>query len=249
MNMRAEFELLIHDTPAAAALRTAQFVADAVRAHPACVLGLATGRSMIEVYAQLVRAHRAGQMSFAGCTSFNLDEYCDLPAGHPSSFTSYMRRHLFNHVDFAPGHWHLPDGAGTPESADAFERAIRAAGGIDLQLLGVGLNGHIGFNEPGSAPASRTRKVGLVPSTRQANAPDFPADEAVPEAAVTMGIATILDARHIVLLATGAAKADALRRAFQGPVDPECPASILQRHDRVTVICDTAAASALRVDA
>lgn len=247
--MNVNLELLVLGTPAAAELRAAQLVTDAVRARPSTVLGLATGRSMIEVYAQLVRDYRGGRVSFVGCTSFNLDEYCGLPAGHSSSFTRYMRRHLFDRVDFAPGRWHLPDAAGTHEGAEAFERSIAAAGGIDVQLLGIGQNGHIGFNEPGSPFASRTRTVHLARSTRQANAQDFPADEDVPEAAVTMGIATIIDARQIVLLATGAAKADALRNALQGPVDPGCPASILQRHDRVTVVCDTAAASALRVDA
>lgn len=247
--MSKNFELIVLDTPHAAELRVAQMVVDTVNVHPKAALGLATGRSMIAVYAQLVKDFRAGKVSFAGNTSFNLDEYCDLPASHPASFASYMRTHLFDHVDFAPTSWHLPDSAGTAASAAAFEQAIVDAGGIELQLLGVGRNGHIGFNEPGSPQDSRTRKVALDQSTREANAPDFPAGEEVPEAAVTMGIATILSARRIVLLATGPAKAEALQRAFEGPVDVDCPASFLQLHNHVTVICDPAAAAALAVDA
>jgi glucosamine-6-phosphate deaminase len=249
MTVKRHFELTVLDSAAAAELRTAQMVVEAIKAKPDAALGLATGRSMISVYAQLVQDFHAGKVSFAGCTSFNLDEYCDLPASHPSSFASYMRQHLFDHVDFAPGNWHLPDSAGTPAGAEAFEQAITAAGGIELQLLGVGRNGHIGFNEPGSPQASHTRKVELTQSTRDANAQDFPAGEAVPSHAVTMGIATILSARHIVLLATGSAKAEALQRAFEGPIDADCPASFLQLHDRVTVICDVDAASALKVEA
>lgn len=247
--MAAHFKLEVLESPAAAEARVAELVAETVRAKPAVILGLATGRSMIAVYAQLVRQYRAGTLSFAQCTSFNLDEYCDLPASHPSSFASYMRQHLFDHADFAPGACHLPDPTGTDASADAYENAIRTAGGIDLQLLGVGRNGHIGFNEPGAPFASRTRRVTLAESTRSANAPDFPPGEAVPSSAVTMGIATIMDAKRIVLLATGAAKADALARALIGTVDPECPASILQKHHDVTVICDRAAVAALGVDA
>jgi glucosamine-6-phosphate deaminase len=247
--MSTGFKLEVLDSPAAAEARVAEMVAKTISEHPQSVLGLATGRSMIAVYAHLVEQHRAGKLSFAGCTSFNLDEYCALPASHPASFASYMRQHLFDHVDFAAGSRHLPDPAGTSETAIAYESAIRSAGGIDLQLLGVGRNGHIGFNEPGSPFDSRTRKVSLAPSTRIANAPDFPPGEEVPEAAVTMGIATIMDAQRIVLLATGAAKAEALGRAFLGSVDPECPASVLQNHHDVTVICDQAAAAALGVDA
>jgi glucosamine-6-phosphate deaminase len=247
--MMTDFTLEVLDSASAAERRVAEVVADTVRTNPATVLGLATGRSMIAVYQQLVEDYRAGRLSFADCISFNLDEYCDLPASHPSSFDSYMRTHLFDHVDFAAGQWHLPDAAGTTESADAFEGTIKAAGGIDLQLLGVGRNGHIGFNEPGSSFNSRTRKVTLAQSTRNANAQDFPVGEDVPEAAVTMGIATIMDAKRVVLLATGATKAEALARAFRGAVDVDCPASVLQGHPDVTVICDTAAASALEVNA
>ena len=249
MSMVPNYKVEVLGTPGAAEQRVAELVAATVRAKPDAVLGLATGRSMIAVYAQLLRDYRAGGLTFANCTSFNLDEYCDLAPSHPASFARYMRTHLFDHVDIAPGRWRLPDPAGTPETAAAFERAIRYAGGIDLQLLGVGRNGHIGFNEPGSAFDSRTRKVILDESTRTANAPDFPAGEVVPGAAVTMGIGTILEARKIVLLATGTAKAGALARALCGKPGIDCPASALQTHQAVTVICDVAAAAALGVDA
>jgi glucosamine-6-phosphate deaminase len=237
------------DTPHDAELRVAALVAAKVRANPRAVLGLATGRSMIAVYAHLVREHQDRGLQFADCTSFNLDEYCELSASHPASFESYMRTHLFDRVDFNSQRWHLPDPAGIPEATAAYEAAIRDAGGIDLQLLGVGRNGHIGFNEPGSSFQTRTRKVTLAESTRTANAPDFPPGESVPHAAVTMGIATILDARSIVLLATGAAKADALSRALRQSPNTDCPASALQMHDDVTVICDPAAAATLEVHA
>jgi glucosamine-6-phosphate deaminase len=230
------------DAAAAEAAVAARLIAR-LAAAPDSVLGLATGRSMIGVYRHCVAAYRAGRVSFARMTSFNLDEYCDLPEGHPSSFAAYMREHLFGKVDADPARTHLPEGGA--DGAEAYEAAIRAAGGIDLQLLGVGRNGHIGFNEPGSPPDSRTRIVTLSPDTREANATDFPPGESVPERAVTMGLATILSARAIVLLATGAAKAEALAAALTGPVTTTLPASFLRHHSDVTVICDEDAASRL----
>lgn len=205
------------------------------------VLGLATGRTMLPVYAWLRQWHREGELSFAQSTSFNLDEYCGLASDDPSSFVSYMWRNLFDHVDMAKGRFHFPD----QTHPEAFDARIRDSGGIGLQLLGIGRNGHIGFNEPGADRKSRTHIVTLSESTRKANAGDFPAGTPVPKQAVTMGIATILEAERIVLLATGSGKADILRRAFQGPVGSDCPASYLQLHNHVTVICDSAAAAHL----
>ena len=232
--------LVMPDAPLADA-HVAERIAAYLARESRPVLGLATGRTMVPVYAALRERFVQGRLSFAEAESFNLDEYCGLPAEDPSSFASYMRRHLFDHVDMAPGRYHLPD----PQAPDAFEAQIARAGGIGLQLLGIGRNGHIGFNVPGAARDSRTRIVRLEESTRRANAGDFPQGAVLPTHAVTMGISTILEARSIVLLAIGAGKADSLARAFDGPVGPACPASFLQLHGDVTVVCDAAAASRL----
>jgi glucosamine-6-phosphate deaminase len=225
----------------------AQAVADAViaviRRKPNAVLGLATGGTMEPVYARLVAAFRRGDVSFAGVTSFNLDEYSGLPAEHPGSYRSTMNGLLFDHVDIDKERTFLPEADGiAPDQAGAcYERRIAEAGGIDLQLLGIGRNGHIGFNEPGSTRDSRTRLVVLHQDTLDANARFF-SDRPVPSFAVTMGIATILEARQIALMATGASKADAIRLATAGRFQPQCPASALQEHDNVGWFLDTAAA-------
>jgi glucosamine-6-phosphate deaminase len=225
----------------------AQAVADAViavvRRKPNAVLGLATGGTMEPVYARLVAAFRRGEVSFAGVTSFNLDEYSGLPAEHPGAYRSTMNGLLFDQIDIAKDRTFLPETDGiAPEQAGArYERRIAEAGGIDLQLLGIGRNGHIGFNEPGSTRDSRTRLVELHQDTLDANARFF-SDRPVPSFAVTMGIATILEARQIALMATGASKADAVRLATAGRFQPECPASALQEHGNVAWFLDTAAA-------
>ena len=234
---------------------SASATADAVAAHlaarlavqPSIRFGLATGNTFVPVYAALIERYRAGGLSFAQATSFNLDEYVGLPPEHVASFGAYMQSHLFDHVDLPDGQGLLPVVAGDIEAACRnYEAAITAAGGIDLQLLGIGRNGHIGFNEPGSTFDSRTRQVELTPSTQEANKADFPKGEAVPPSAVTMGIGTILEARDIVLVAVGAAKAEALHMAFRGEQTPACPASALQRHGKVLVFCDETAASLVR---
>lgn len=236
--------VVVRPTREAAEEVVADVLAAAIQKSPQIVLGLATGRSMVGVYARLVEAHRAGELSFSRVKSFNLDEWCGIAPDHPASFAAYMRHHLFGHVDIAPAAWHLP-ATGDPGAGQAYEAAIAAAGGIDVQLLGIGRNGHIGFNEPGSALTSRTRIVTLDASTRAAAAADFPPGESVPETAITMGVATILEARHIVLLATGAAKAEALAAALQGPQTPANPASFLRGHPRVTIVADAEAAACL----
>ncbi|MBR9762138.1 MAG: glucosamine-6-phosphate deaminase [Rhodobacteraceae bacterium] len=238
--------LTVLDTPEEVAETAARRILDQLRAAPRSVLGLATGRSPVAIYAHLAEAHRAGT-SFAGVESFNLDEYIGLGPEDPGSFAHYMHRHVFDRLDMAPGQGHVPDGLGDPASvARAYETAIAAAGGIDLQLLGIGRNGHIGFNEPGSAFDSRTRVVTLDESTRRANAPDFAPGAEVPREALTMGIGTILEARRILLVATGAAKSAALHAALHMPPAPDCPASALQLHPRVEVLCDRAAAARLK---
>lgn len=239
-------EVHVFPDPDAAAKAAASHIAARVQAGKARVLGLATGRSPIRIYQDLVERVQAGTLSLADVTSFNLDEYLGLGETAPTSFRSYMQRHLFSHVALAASH--VPDGlAPNPEAeALAYEHAIAAAGGIDLQLLGIGQNGHIGFNEPGSDLNSRTHVVMLSPSTIAANGPDFGPGEEVPREALTMGIGTILEAREIVMIATGMAKAAALHAALQGSVDVYCPASVLQRHAAVHVFADTAAMEMMR---
>ena len=240
-------EPLILQDEAAVAEFVAALVAERLAAAPRLVLGLATGQTFLAVYERLVALYRSGMVSFAGATTFNLDEYARLPAEHPASYPAFMRRCLFHHVEIDPARAHLPDGMADDLKAEAarYEAAIAAAGGIGLQLLGIGENGHIGFNEPGASFSSRTRVVTLDASTRRANSRFFPEGEDVPERAVTMGIATILEAREIVLAATGSRKAAALKAALAGPVTPACPAAVLRRHPRVIVVCDNEAASEL----
>lgn len=239
-------QLEITRDAATATARAAEIVAARVASGAAAVLGLATGGTMVPVYAHLVAGVQARRLSFRGVTSFNLDEYVGVAPHLPASFHAYMRRHLLAGTDLAPDHAHIPDGMAADLAAEAsrYEMAIARAGGIDLQLLGIGSNGHIGFNEPGSDFGSRTRVVALSEATRRANAAAFP-DGAVPEQALTMGIGTILQARDILLLATGVEKAGAIAAAIEGPLSIDCPASALRLHQRVRIICDAAAASEL----
>ncbi|MDO5751886.1 glucosamine-6-phosphate deaminase [Arthrobacter sp.] len=218
-----------------------------VRAKPTAVIGLATGSSPLPIYDELARRHEEEGLSFAEVSGFALDEYVGLPVGHFESYREVIRREFTNRVDVAAENVHGPDG--TSEDVEgacaSYEAAIADAGGIDLQILGVGTNGHIGFNEPGSSLASRTRIKTLAEQTRQDNARFFDSISQVPHHVVTQGLGTIMDARHLVLVAFGAGKADAVRDFVEGPVSAACPASILQFHQRATVIIDEAAASKL----
>lgn len=242
---KPDFQVLA--SPSAVAEALANHMARALRAEPAITLGLATGKTFLPIYAALVALHRTTGLSFEGAHSFNLDEYIGLVPGHPASFRHYMEENLFRHVGLSADRALLPEANGDPEAAClAYERAISARGGIDLQLLGIGRNGHIGFNEPGSAFDGRTQVARLTPSTIAANTSDFPPGEVPPPEAITMGIGTILAAREIVLVATGAGKAEALARAFPAAPHQDCPASALQRHAHVTVFCDEAAFGAMR---
>jgi glucosamine-6-phosphate deaminase len=230
---------------ASASKEVARHFQAAISEKPDLVLGLATGNSPKRVYDHLVEAHLNEGLSFANVQSFNLDEYVGLTADHPASFAAYMRERLFSKVDVEPDRTHVPNGKADDldAMAAAYEAAIAKAGGIDIQLLGIGTNGHIAFNEPGSSYKSRTRVVELSASTIASNAADFPAGESVPQRAITMGIGTILEAHKIVLLATGTGKAVALDQAINGPISEECPASFLQLHPNVIIVCDTAAFS------
>lgn len=237
--------VVILPTPDEAARHVIELIARQLRENPRSVLGLATGGTMEPVYEGLIARHRAG-LSFAEVTTFNLDEYVGLGPEHPQSYSHYMRERLFAHVDIAEASCFVPSGRGVPaEAARAHEAEIARRGPVDLQLLGLGENGHIGFNEPGSSLGSRTREKLLSHDTVEANRRFFGPGETVPETAVTMGIATICEARSIVVLATGARKAAAVRAMIEGPVTAMCPASILQMHPRVRVVIDAEAAADL----
>ena len=223
-------------------------VARAVTAKPAIVLGLPTGRTPIPLYRELVRLHRRGRADFSRASTFNLDEFAGLGAGDPRSYHAFMRRHLFDGVNLSRTRIHFLDGAARDVTRECarYERAIARAGGIDLQILGLGANGHIGFNEPARALIARTHCARLKPPTRRANAALFGGRlAAVPREALSMGMATILYGKRIVLLATGAAKARCVQRMIEGPVTPRLPGSFLQLHRNAEVWLDRAAAGRL----
>ncbi|NHF73279.1 glucosamine-6-phosphate deaminase [Paracoccus xiamenensis] len=240
-------KVLIHADPARALDCTAGLLAARLQRQPDAVLGLATGGTMEAVYARLIAAYKRGEVSFGQARSFNLDEYVGVAPDHPASYWHYMREHLLDHVDIAPGAALLPRGDTPNPEAEAatYERAIVEAGDIGLQLLGLGANGHIGFNEPTSSLASLTRVKTLTRSTREANARFFEDPAQVPRLAITMGIGTILRADEVLLLAYGEGKADAARAMIEGPLSAACPASALQLHRKATVVLDAAAASKL----
>jgi glucosamine-6-phosphate deaminase len=224
-------------------------LADEIRAKPDIVLGLPTGRTPLELYAELVRLHAAGEIDFARVTTFNLDEFLGVRRDHPGSYRSFMERYLFEHVNVDPSRVHFLDGAATDPSAECerYEREIGAAGGIDLQIIGIGTNGHIGFNEPAAELEARTHRVTLRSETRRSNAALFGGDpEKVPAEALSMGMGTILQARAVVLLATGSGKANCVERVVQGPITTLLPASFLQLHRHADLMLDEPAASALR---
>lgn len=229
-----------------AAVRAAELYRALLRRKPDAVLGLATGSTPLGLYAQLVALYRAGEISFAQATSFNLDEYVDLPPTHDQSYRYFMEKNLFSQIDLPQARIHVPSGLDVSEAAlAAYDEAIEAAGGIDLQLLGLGGNGHIGFNEPGTPFALGTHVVALTERTRRDNARFFASLDEVPTHAATMGVRTVMHARAILLLAFGRAKAEALAAALTGPVTPDVPASVLQLHPDVTVFCDKEAAALL----
>jgi glucosamine-6-phosphate deaminase len=224
-------------------------IASALEARPETVLGLPTGRTPIRLYHELgtLFAHR--QVNFSRATTFNLDEFLGIGPDHPGSYRAFMEQHLFSRVNLSPDRINVLGGAAPdPErECERYEAAIAAAGGIDLQLLGIGTNGHIGFNEPARELTGRTHRVALTLSTRRSNAALFGGDPArVPGEALSMGMATILHARHIILIATGKSKAKCIERMVHGPITTKMPASFLQVHASVELMLDEAAASAIR---
>ncbi|HWJ85851.1 MAG TPA: glucosamine-6-phosphate deaminase, partial [Cellulomonas sp.] len=221
-----------------------------LRARPTAVLGLATGSSPLAVYDELARRHAEQGLSFAQARAFMLDEYVGLPAEHPERYRNVIDKEIASRVDFAPDAVQGPDGLAADVIAACadYERAIADAGGVDLQLLGIGTDGHVAFNEPGSSLASRTRIKTLTRQTREDNARFFDDDiSQVPEHCLTQGLATIMSARHLVLLATGRGKAEAVHQLVEGPVSAMWPATVLQHHPHVTVLVDDAAASRLQL--
>jgi glucosamine-6-phosphate deaminase len=214
-----------------------------------CVLGLSTGKSPLKLYAELIRMHKEEGLSFRNVVAFNLDEYYPIQRNAPQSYYRFMKENLFNHVDIDPKNCHIPNGELPRDAMKSFcneyEQAIIDAGGIDLQILGIGSNGHIGFNEPGSSRYSKTRVTPLENSTRLSNAGDFESVTQVPRLSVTMGISTILKSRMIILMAWGSNKSQAVQKSLEGPATEEVPASILQQHEDTLFVTDEAAASDL----
>jgi len=241
-------EVIIRENGEAAALLVARIISRELHANPNLVLGLATGRTMEAVYRSLVRMHREEALDFSLCRTFNLDEYVGLPGGDPHSYRHYMNHHLFLHVNIDLRNTHLPNGTATDLEAEcgAYEQRIVKCGGIDLQLLGIGRAGHLGFNEPLSALRSRTRVKALSPMTMAQNAPLFSDPTLMPRRAITMGVGTILGCRRCILLATGTEKAEIVAKAVEGPITSMISATALQLHDRCTVVVDEEAAGQLR---
>lgn len=239
-------KITVTDTPAKIGAAVGKIFADAVKEKPDCVLGLATGSSPLPTYAEMIRSYKEENVSFKDVTTFNLDEYCDLPKEDKNSYYSFMFDNLFSHIDVNPDKVHFLDGNAEDDKAEcaAYEEIIEAAGGIDVQLLGIGNNGHIGFNEPAEEFTKHPYKVKLTQSTLDANKRFFP-DSDMPLYALTMGIENIMKAKKIVLIATGAAKADAVYKMIKGEVSPSCPASVLQNHPDVEIFLDKEAAAKL----
>jgi glucosamine-6-phosphate deaminase len=225
----------------------AEVVSDRIRKNPDIVLGLATGSTPLGLYRELIRMHREEGLDFSRVTTFNLDEYLGLPPAHEQSYHYFMQKNLFDYLNIPRHAIHIPDGmTRDPDvSCAQYEEDIARAGGIDLQILGIGSNGHIAFNEPGSSLGSRTRVKTLTSKTIRDNARFFAAGEKIPAYALTMGVGTIMDARELLLLANGEGKADAIRSAVEGPITAQCPASIVQMHRKAIIIIDRQAGGKL----
>jgi glucosamine-6-phosphate deaminase len=241
-------EVVIQPTAEAAADLVARIIARELLKNPRLVLGLASGNTMESVYARLAQMHSDEGLDFSACRTFNLDEYIGLSANHGNSYRHYMNQHLFLRVNINLQNTHLPDGMAVDLVAECvrYENLIAEHGGIDLQLLGIGQNGHLGFNEPFSSFRSRTRVTVLSRATRTQNAPLFSGAESVPKRAITMGVGTILDCRRNLLLATGAEKASIVAKTVEGPITSMVSATALQMHQNCTFILDEAAAGKLK---
>ncbi len=239
--------VIIEPDSQSASRRAARFVADLVRKKPNCVLGLATGSTPLEMYLELIRLHKETGLDFSQVTTFNLDEYVGLGPTHPQSYRAFMQQNLFEHLNLDSSRTHVPDGRALDFESYCrqYEQRIKDAGGIDLQVLGIGSDGHIAFNEPGSSLGSRTRLKTLASETIRDNARYFGSEDKVPRLAVTMGVGTILESRRCLLLAFGPHKATAIRDTVEGPVTAQVTASALQLHREVICVFDEAAARLL----
>jgi glucosamine-6-phosphate deaminase len=239
--------VIVENSPEAVARTAATFVAALIRRKPTCVLGLATGSTPLGLYKELARLHREEKLDFSRVVTFNLDEYVGLAPTHPQSYRRFMEENFFQHVNIDVRNTNIPDGLASDFEihCEEYERRIKDEGGIDLQVLGIGGDGHIAFNEPGSSLGSRTRLKSLTPETVQDNARFFATLEEVPRLAVTMGVGTILESRRCLLLACGKHKAAAIRATVEGPVTAQVTASALQLHRDVVVVLDEPAASEL----
>lgn len=244
-------EVIISQDPSSSSILAARLIAKLVKIKPHAVLGLATGSTPGDLYKELIRMHQAEGLDFSRVRTFNLDEYIGLPPDHPASYHSFMKKNFFRAVNIPHGNIHIPNGLASDVSShcEAYEQAIRDAGGIDLQILGIGSDGHIGFNEPGSSLASRTRIKTLTPVTREDNARFFGKPEDVPHHVITMGIGTIMESRTLALLAFGEGKAKAVGGAVEGAISASNPATVLQLHPNAKIYLDEPAASSLeRID-
>ena len=240
-------EIIIQPSAAEASLVAARLIARTVRNKPQAVLGLATGSTPLKLYQELIRMHQEEDLDFSQVTTFNLDEYIGLPPDHAQSYYHFMHENFFNHVNVDPKNVHIPDGMtqDVPGFCEAYEREISAAGGIDLQILGIGTDGHVGFNEPTSSLASRTRIKTLTQQTLEDNTRFFDNPAEQPHHVITMGVGTILDSRQIIMLAFGENKADAVAQSVEGPITSMLPASALQLHAKTHFIVDETAAGGL----
>lgn len=232
--------VIVEPDAARVAVTAGRFVARLLRRRPNCVLGLATGSTPLGMYQELIRLHREEGLDFSRVVTFNLDEYVGLAPTHPQSYRRFMQMHLFDHLNVDPRHTHVPDGRALDFEAfcQQYERSMVEAGGIDLQVLGIGSDGHIAFNEPGSSLGSRTRLKTLTEETVRDNARFFGSAEQVPRLAITMGVGTILESRQCLLLACGSSKARAIRDTIEGPVTAQVTASALQLHRDVIAVVD-----------
>ena len=240
--------VIIEKDSSAVARRAADFVTELLQRKPDAVLGLATGSTPLGLYAELIRMHREEGLDFSQVTTFNLDEYYGLLPNHPQSYFSFMRTSLFDHVNVPECQINVPSGTAKNVEAwcESYERRIKEAGGIDLQVLGIGSDGHIAFNEPGSSLGSRTRLKTLTERTIEDNQRFFGPDEDVPKFAITMGVGTIMESRTCLILATGSSKAKIWAEFIEGPVTAQVTASALQLHPRVIAVCDEEAGAQLR---
>lgn len=245
---KGEYMMQIHvyQNPTLAAEAAATLIASEIMAKPDVVLGLPTGSSPVATYGELIRMNKEGVVDFSQVTTFNLDEYVGLDGSHPQSYRRFMNENLFDHVNILKENTHVPCGTGDVEAnARAYEAAIAAAGGIDLQFMGIGRNGHIGFNEPADAYTDCTGIIELTASTIDANKRFFDSADEVPRQAISMGVGTIMRARKTLLIATGIEKAEAVRTLVKGPISPRLPASALRLHANAVIVLDAAAASLL----